>query len=442
MGSFRQALSLGIIGVADMKFHTRMPVWYRQIRKMSSWSGEQIKDWQLRMLQRLVCEAYEHSVYYRGLFEELRLRPSDIKCFEDLEIIPPLTKEIIKERFDDILLDNSSKYHFSYGSTGGSSGVPLRYVKDNESWGFDNGFMLWMWQRTGYRYGDRYLALGSASIFPVNKTSVLHKMYYSLKNKVPFNAMDVSDSRLSECVDLITRQNIHYIYGYASSIYMLAKYVIRENIRDRFSVKACFPTSELLTDEYYRTIYDAFHCQIMNGYGANDGGIIGFRLNRESGFKLGYNCIAQVNYEESRTHDEGPVLVTDLTNLVFPFIRYDLGDIVKLAGGYNDFHNGQVLEDVVGRKSDVIELENGHVLTCPGFTILFKDLHIKGYRMFKTGALEIVVDVVKDKGFVPSEEVLIVETIKKYSGQDCKVSVTYSEQLSRRENGKMFYYEK
>ena len=69
MGSFRQALSLGIIGVADMKFHTRMPVWYRQIRKMSSWSGEQIKDWQLRMLQRLVCEAYEHSVYYRGLFD-------------------------------------------------------------------------------------------------------------------------------------------------------------------------------------------------------------------------------------------------------------------------------------------------------------------------------------------------------------------------------------
>ena len=48
-------------------------------------------------------------------------------------------------------------------------------------------------------------------------------------------------------------------------------------------------------------------------------------------------------------------------------------------------HNGQAINKVFGRTSDVIRLENGRVLTGPGFTILFKDMPVEAYSIEKNG---------------------------------------------------------
>ena len=442
MGKIRQKLTLDIIRMADLRFHTNMPRWYRRVLRMSAWTPSQIMEWQNNALRKLLNTAYNHSVYYRELFDSLKIKPSDIRALEDLKVLPILTKDIISERFDDILLDNSEAYHFESGSTGGSSGVPLKYIKDNDSWGFDNAFLIHMWQSTGYYYGDKYLALGSSSILPENKASLIHNLFYKLKGKVAFNAMNVSDEVMEKCLRLVKEKKIHYIYGYASSLYMLAKYVIKHKAQDLVDIRACFPTSEILTDVYYNTIKAAFNCAILDGYGAHDGGVVGFKLNRDGGFKVGYNSLVEVNSLSQEDPDFGNILVTDLTNIVFPFIRYDLGDVVRIGHGYNNYHNGQVLEQVVGRNSDVIELENGNILTCPGFTILFKDLHIRGYRFFKLEPMEIIVEIVKDNGFDKKEEGLVISTVKRYAGEDCDVKIVYADNLVRRENGKMFYFEK
>ena len=417
-----------------------MPVWYRRIKKMQKWSAEEIKRWQTDNLQLLIRIAYEHSKYYQELFDSLKLKPQDIRSFDALEQIPPLTKEIIRARYNDILLDNYSQYHRKDSSTGGSTGNPTRYVKDNNSWGFDNAYNLMMWQRTGYHYGDKFLALGSASIFPTNKKSILHDLYYGMKRKMPFNAMNLSEERLEECVRFIVDHDIHYIYGYASSIFLLAKYVIEKDIKDKVTIKACFPTSEILTDTYRETMVKAFKCHILDSYGANDGGIVAHKLDDEPGYKMGYNCIVQIKEPLDGKDNYGTALLTDVTNTVFPFIRYELGDILELGEGYNDFHNGQVLTKVVGRTSDIISLENGRNLTSPGFTILFKDLNVKGYRIFKSAPLEITLEIVKLPEYTIAEERLIVDTMHKHAGSDCSVVIKYMDEIITRKNGKNLFF--
>ena len=424
----------GVYRISDLLFHTHIADWYSKIRKMLRWSPDRIATWQSERMKELVADAYRFSPYYRQLFDSLSLKPEDIRTVDDLEKIPPLTKEIIRDHYDDILLRGKSGLHYRHTSTGGSTGNPGRYVKDNDSWGFDNAFNFLMWKQTGYRLGDKFLALGSSSLFPTTKKSVLHNLYYGIRGKIPFNAMNLSSERLEECIRLIRRKNIHYIYGYASSIFLLARYVEEHHLESSIHIKACFPTSEILTDVYRSTIERVFNCVVSDMYGAHDGGIVAHCI--KGGYKVGYNCIVQIE----GGGDKGTALLTDVTSTAFPFIRYKLGDELEMGAGYSDYFNGQVLDKVIGRTSDLIELENGRVLTGPGFTILFSKLHVEGYRIYKSAAREITVEIVKGEGFTESEEKLVIDTMHKHAGDDCTIKVRYADKLVNRANGKNLFF--
>lgn len=436
MGRLKEILLLKVLlPVSDAFFHTHIAGWYSALQRMQSWSPDRVLQWQTERMKTLVKDAYQCSPYYRRLFDSLSIKPETIRSLEDLERIPPLTKETIRAHYDDILLRGKPGLHYRHSSTGGSTGNPTRFVKDNESWGFDNAFNILMWKKTGYRYGDRYLALGSSSIFPTAKRSLFHDLYYWMKGKVPFNAMNLSSDRLRDCVRLIRKKHIHFIYGYASSIYLLAKYVEENHLESSLQIKACFPTSEVLTDVYRSTMERVFKCVVSDMYGAHDGGIVAHCVSR--GFKVGYNCIVQVKDGSA----EGPALLTDVTSTAFPFIRYQLGDELALGEGYNDFYNGQVLDAVMGRTSDVIRLENGRVLTGPGFTVLFGKVPVKGYRIYKSGPLQITVELMKEDHFRETDERLVVETMHRHAGSDCEIVIRYVDRFQSRANGKsLFFY--
>jgi phenylacetate-CoA ligase len=437
MSKFKEALLIdGIFPISDLFFHTHINYWYKYIGKMLSWKPEAVLAWQTRKITELVKDAYSFSPYYHQLFQSLSLVPDDIRTIQDLEMIPPLTKDIIRERYDDIILHGKRGLTYRHYSTGGSTGNPTRYVKDNNSWGFDNAFNIHMWKQTGYHYGDRFLALGSSSLFPVNKKSHLHDFYYQLKGKIPFNSMNMSEEVLKDCVTLIREKNIHYIYGYASSLFILAKYVQDQHLQDMLDIRACFPTSEILTPLYRSTIERVFGCVVSDMYGAHDGGIVAHNIS--GGYKVGYNCIVQT-LDGTQT---GTALLTDVTSTSFPFIRYQLGDELSIGKGYNEtYFNGQVLDSVIGRSSDIILLENGHTLTGPGFTILFSKLNIKGYRLYKSGPMEITVEVVKTDAYdAVAEDKLIVETIWKHAGSECHVNVKYVDKVENRKNGKNLFF--
>ncbi|MEG1555148.1 MAG: hypothetical protein RR356_00270 [Bacteroidales bacterium] len=437
MKLFKEFIILNIIlPIADLVLHTHLFYWYKKINKMLRWSPDKIKCWQIEKLQQLIHHAYNNTVYYHELFDSLGLKPEDIRTIEDLEKIPPLTKDIIRNRYDDIIPKNIHQFHYHHSSTGGSTGEPTKYIKDNNSWGFDNAFNIIAWKQTGYRYGDKFMALGSSSIFPTNKKSILHHFYYKLKGKIPFNAMNLSEEVLHHYVNFLSKHKIHYIYGYASSIYILAKFIEDNHLQKTINIKACFPTSEILTETYKNTIERVFHCLILDSYGANDGGIIAHQFG--DGFKVGYNSIAQLITNQSTNF--GTELLTDVTNLAFPFIRYQLGDEVEIGDGYSDKYNGQIFNRVMGRTSDIIMLENGKILTGPGFTILFKDLNVIGYRIFKSNPLELTLEIVKGSGYNQEQEDLIEETMHKHAGKDCKIIINYLTEMKKRNSGKSLFF--
>lgn len=412
---------------------------YEKIKEMRGYSPEEIAQWQDLRVRKLLHHAYFRTRYYRKLFDELGLHPDDIKSRDDVNKLPILDKSTVLAYFDQIISDNIDYIPHKVSATGGSTGDPMPYLLDHDSWSFSNANSIINWEKTGYKYGDKYLALGSTSLFINKKESLKHKIYYALKNKVARNGINMSESVCMEYMALIKKKKIRFIYGYASSIYLLAKHVLEQN--EKVRLVACITTAEILTDQYRKTISEAFQCKILDAYGAHDGGITAF--SHEKGFyETGYNCLVRV--EKKEINGQGAALLTDLTNFAMPLINYKLGDELQIDDTKNAGYpyNGQIINKVLGRTSDIIELENGSTLTGPGFTILFKDLPVEHYCIEKTDVNEITCSIIKLPQYDQGHENLIRSTFIKHIGEDAGLRIEYMTEVPLTNSGKRVYFKK
>ena len=124
-----------------------------------------------------------------------------------------------------------------------------------------------------------------------------------------------------------------------------------------------------------------------------------------------------------------------------PFIRYEIGDVVKLKD-YKEStgYNGQVIQKVYGRSSDVFRLGNGRVLTGPGFTVLFRDKNVNAYRMKLIDPFTILIELKKNRQYSAANENDILSALKKQAGDDCKIIIRHVKDFSKHPNGKMNYF--
>lgn len=410
---------------------------YRKIKQMRRYDTEKILEWQDRNLKKIIAHAYDQTKYYRVLFDRIGITPKDISTQDDLRKLPILKKEDIRLNFDDLAPININSIPHKKSATGGSTGDPMSYLLDHRSWSFSNANTILNWERTGYHYGQGYIALGSTSLFVDKNMSLKHKFYYKLKNKHGLSGINMSDEVCKEYIDLIKKRKIHFLYGYASSIYLLAKYVLNKKIN--IDIHTCFPTSEILTERYRATINEAFRCEILDCYGAHDGGITAFG-HQQGYFEVNYNCIVRLN-NQSETNT-GSALLTDLFNYAMPLINYQLGDDYEIDEVKNNDYpfNGQVINKVIGRTSDLIYLENGNVLTGPGFTILFKDLPVEYYCIEKNGINSVKCSIKKLSEFSDIHETLVASTIKKYIGADAHLSISYTNDIQYSKSGKRLFF--
>lgn len=431
-----------------MRLHIILPIaetikgtcaykWLRTIKQMQSWAPEQIVEWQERHLQSFIQHAYEHTQYYRRVMDERGLTPEDIQTAEDLKKLPIMTKQIANAHFNEIVPDNLSSFKYRKGKTGGTTGEPMYYYCDEDTWGYVTAAKIFYWSKVGYQYGDPFVAMGSASLF-AKKPTLVRRIYDHIRNEIPMNTVNLTDELCAKYVETIRKKNIRYIYGYAASIYLFTKYVKTHNI-DLTQVRAVYTTSENLTDEYRELIEQTYNCRVVDCYGARDAGITAYETKYHH-YEVGYNVIAEIiNPIEANT---GTLLTTNFLNYSFPLIRYQFGDEVELETkriGY--VYNGQLIKRILGRTSDVMRLENGHNMTATGFSMIMKEFDIVAFSFNKTGINEVILTVQPMEGKYNNEqEKEIMRTIRLYIGDDAKLMIEYVDKFETLANGKRRYF--
>lgn len=427
-----------IMPIGDKIMHTKYMYYLKVIEEMNNWSEKEIESWQNELFNTLIKHAFNHTKYYNELMRRLKLSPRDFRVAEDLKKLPVLKKEYVATHYNEFVPSNIGEINFIRNSTGGSTGDPMRFLSSINFLSFAQANRIYSWQKYGYNYGDKYAVLGSSSLIAKNSPSMKHKILYTITRKFPFNGVNISGEIAKNYLNEIKAKKIKFIYGYASSIFLLAKYTL-ENGYVVPEITACFTTSEVLTDVYRNVIETAFKCKVMDCYGAADGGIMGYEIKRGH-YHVGYNSVVEIN--DPTSSDFGKILSTNLMDHAFPLIRYEIGDVVEMLNKETDKYsfNGQIIKKIHGRKSDVIRLGNGNVLTGPGFTILFKDLNVKAYQIIKVDELCINIIIQKGERYSKEEEILVYSTFKKYAGNDCDIRISYVDKFAPKSNGKLDYF--
>ena len=137
---------------------------YVRLKRTDWYSEEQLMNLQNEKLKRLIHHCYMNVPYYTKLFDKLNLKPEDIKCRADLAKLPILTKQIIRDNYDDMISLDVSQRKAHKETSGGSTGIPLNFMTDKATWGirWSSSFRAWEWY--GFSLGEKIFTLGGNSL--------------------------------------------------------------------------------------------------------------------------------------------------------------------------------------------------------------------------------------------------------------------------------------
>lgn len=315
-------------------------------------------------LQRLVKHCYNSVPYYKRIFDERGILPEDIKCREDLKILPILTKQIIRENYDTLFSSSIKPSHRRPSSTGGSTGTPLKFCTDAKEWSSWKASTLRAWSWYGINLGDKIFSLGGNSINQ-KKNILSYKGMYDrfIMRNYKFSSANVSDEHMQKNYEEFMNLNPQVMRGYGSSLYIFARYIERKRY-PVVKLKAILTTGEVLMPEYRRKLEEIFNAPVYDAYGAGDGGILSHECIERNGLHITEeSCIIEITDKNGVPLSDGQVgfvCTTDLDNYAFPFLRYHVGDMAYIKSEKCSCgRSSRVIGEVIGRAGKLVYNKQG-----------------------------------------------------------------------------------
>ena len=362
------------------------------LKRTDSWSEEKRQAWIHHQLQQTLVGAYEGTRYYAETFKACGFDPrTDFQGPQTLAQLPVLTKEIVRERFED-LVDARYRRLSAYAETSGTTGNPMRMLLNEGYIALDYACMYQMWAQAGYRFRDPFLALRS---YVPSKAGDPLWIHDKAQNTLFMSAYHFSPRNAAEYMEAIEAFQPKFIRSYPSSLMVLAEYLERTG-RSLPWVKGLFTASETLAPREREIIERVFGQILFDWYGMTEPTLVAYEGTDHDGL----NIVWQYGHAEFRPDDtlapgDCRLISTSLQNPVMPFIRYDTGDIVTRHASENeDTLYPRKLARVQGRKDDVILTPDGRRLPSVNFYSVFRSAPgVVRFQIVQFGASDIVVNI-------------------------------------------------
>jgi phenylacetate-CoA ligase len=386
--------------IGDTSFYSS----YKNLVKNQWKPFDELKTNQEEQLRHLIEFVYGNVPYYHQLFKTLGILPSDIRTVKDLEKLPILTKDIIKEHWEELKPTNLSSMSYETNATGGSTGTPMQFrVSKHDR--FLGGAVLYRgWGYGGFDLGDKMVFLAGSSLDVGTKPYLVKRAHEISRNIKKLSSFDMGENEMQEYAGILDSFKPRFIRGYASSIYFFARWLDDRHLSVPFP-DGVFTTAEKLFPHMRKTIEDVFDCKVFDGYGLNDGGISAFECGDHNGLHIdAERAIMEVVDEDNHQINcgEGRLLATSLHNFAMPFLRYSVGD----EGNITDEECGcgrkyPLLKEIIGRSTDVLFTPDGKNVHGWFFLYIFWEYGkgIKEYQVVQKTLEKIVIKIVTEDDF-------------------------------------------
>jgi phenylacetate-CoA ligase len=425
-----------------LKGHNTMAC-LRELEITQYYDRQQIEGFQAEKLRYFIAGAYDNVPYYRRLFDDNMVNPSDICATEDLAKVPFLTKSDIRENLSSLRSGRSGK--LQKFNTGGSTGEPMIFYIGKKRVSYDVAAKLRATRWWGVDIGDPEIVIWGSSIELSKQDRIRQFRDWIFQTRL-LSAFDMTEERMLEYVRTIREMRPAHIFGYPSSISILAKHARDNNIRlDDLGVKVVFCTAEKLYEHQKDLISETFNAPVANGYGGRDAGFIAHECPEGKKMHItSENIIVEIidaGGKRLPPGQSGEIVITHLETDDFPFIRYRTGDIGKISDDPCPCGRGlPVLEDIEGRTTDFIVTPEGKIMH--GLALIYVLREVPGVEEFKIIQKRqdfIIVLIVKNHNFKMESESLIIHGLQKRLGEKVNVELEYVSGIQSEKSGKFRY---
>ncbi len=357
------------------------------LKKTQHWKQIDLESYQFEKFLSLLHHSVKNVPYYRSLFKENSLSIADIKNPVDIYKIPVLTKETARKNVNGLRAENIDLKKTVSGITGGTTGPPLKILRDTQDLSFTWGAFYRWYSWMGIKPGDRITKIWGTPTVLANTLS--KRIHSSLKNfyynRQHINSFQLNEHSLINVVERINKFKPDLIRGYLSALIQVGEFIQDNNI-EIHGPKAISSTTETLFPAIKSFLKNAFRTEIYDQYGCGECNSIAFDNNDGNGLYIALEHVYleilgndQLNLESG----DGRIIITNLDNYLMPFIRYENGDIANFGSKkYPSDINLPVLEKISGRIADTIILKDGSKVHGVFFTDILNDLYDKRIEDF------------------------------------------------------------
>jgi len=374
--------------------------------------------------------------------QEHRLHPDDIRTAEDLPKLPVLTKEIVRRENTKLRAVNFSKRVLAHGRTGGSTGEPLTFFHSKEARAVHQAAFRRGLRWAGLEWGEPVVSV-VGGLLGTSRTSSKERLRRIVTRDHFLPAFEIRSDRIDKIGDWLDSIRPKALLGYTSSLYALARLCSTRNTSLR--IPLAFSTAEVLFPFHIEQLKSVFECEVFDYYGCGEINSIAYQCSSRDGYHVSDEKVllevlpvTSVAPHKGVHGEPGRLLVTDLTNWAFPFIRYENGDSIVLTD--EPCLCGRQLsriKKVLGRLHDFILTTSGDLLAGEFFPHLFRfSRGVDQYQIVQDQIGQLRILLVTAANFTRNDEQWLIDKIKEYVGSDMQIAVEYVADIPLTSGGK------
>lgn len=404
-----------------------------EVYERTFWSEAEIQTFRNQRLAAFVDSASQFVPYYKSLFAELNLRPTEIGSLEELVRLPFLTKATVQEDASKFLAQPSPR-RLRLVSTSGTTGAGLRFWSTQqalqEQWA-----VWWRYRRWhGIERGTWCAHFSGSMIVPISQTKPPFWRYNYPGRQIFFSGYHLSPKNMDYYIEEMNRRKPPWIHGYPSMIALLAAHILESRKRLEYPIRWITIGAEGLLPHQRDLIEQAFGVRPIQHYGmaeavANISECPKGKLHVDEDFAAVE--FVPVGAQQYR------IIGTNLSNLATPLLRYDTRDIARISDSACDCGRpGRIVDSIDGRQEDYIVLKNGARIAA--MNRVFKDfVNIREAQIYQEKPGEVVFRVVKSERYTMDDEHLLRQAVRERLGDDTVVHIEYIDAVQRTANGKV-----
>lgn len=366
-----------------------------------------------------------------------------IDTIDDFRRLPRMTKAIVRDHVEEILVEGAVRATLQRGATGGSTGVPMPYYHDEAWWVRASATALRGDQWTGWRVGDVHATLWGTPLSESPRARWTRILGEKARNQLFLPSFDLSDGNVDANLARLASARPVLVTGYASVLVAHAR-----RVRDRGvampAPRAVVSAAETLRPDMRAEIESAFGAPVYDRYGCRELGMMAQECAAHDGLHLASEHVfveIDAGGRPARPGETGEVLVTLLGEPAFPFVRYATGDLAVAADDSDPCTCGlpfPKIARVEGRLLDVLRRADGGAVSGTFFPHLMKEFpFVREFQVFQdeTGSVEVRVVAADGAPDAAAVEPIVQETRRILLG--LTVTVHFVDALERTPSGKI-----